>query len=169
MGVLEILPASSPLAILGTLAVVYLAHRFYVWYRLSHVPGPFWASISKFWMVREALKGRQPFSFHEVSKRYGMFLFSLSLSLSPFLSLSLSFSLSLSLSLSLSPFSFLLVSRVLMIMIIGSLARVGPNELITDDPELLRKMMAVRSPYTRGPCNIIPSLSISTRLAPSPH
>jgi len=147
MGVLGILPASSPLVILGTLGVVYLAHRFYIWYRLSHVPGPFWASISKFWMVREALKGRQPFSFHEVSKRYGMFLFSLSL----------------------SPFSLLLVSRVLMIMIIGSLARVGPNELITDDPELLRKMMAVRSPYTRGPCNIIPSLSISTRLAPSPH
>lgn len=35
---------------------------------------------------------------------------------------------------------------------VGSLARVGPNELITDDPDLLRKMMAVRSPYTRGPC-----------------
>lgn len=29
--------------------------------------------------------------------------------------------------------------------------RVGPNELITNDPELMRKMMAVRSPYTRGP------------------
>ncbi|KAH3950795.1 hypothetical protein HBI56_205410 [Parastagonospora nodorum] len=32
----------------------------------------------------------------------------------------------------------------------GSLARVGPNELITDDPEVLRKMMAARSEYTRG-------------------
>ena len=29
--------------------------------------------------------------------------------------------------------------------------RVGPNELITDDPELMRKMMAMRSPYTQGP------------------
>lgn len=30
--------------------------------------------------------------------------------------------------------------------------RIGPNELVTDDPEVLRKMMAVRSRYTRGPC-----------------
>ncbi|EON98757.1 putative pisatin demethylase protein [Phaeoacremonium minimum UCRPA7] len=33
----------------------------------------------------------------------------------------------------------------------GSLARIGPNELVTDDPEVLRKMMGVRSAYTRGP------------------
>ncbi|EAQ90212.1 hypothetical protein CHGG_02147 [Chaetomium globosum CBS 148.51] len=33
----------------------------------------------------------------------------------------------------------------------GSLVRVGPNELLTDDPDILRKMMAPRSPYTRGP------------------
>lgn len=32
----------------------------------------------------------------------------------------------------------------------GSLARVGPNELVTNDPDLLRKMMGVRSSYTRG-------------------
>ena len=34
----------------------------------------------------------------------------------------------------------------------GSLARVGPNELITSDPEVLQKIMAVRSNNTRGPC-----------------
>lgn len=34
----------------------------------------------------------------------------------------------------------------------GSLVRVGPNELITDDPEVMRRMMAVRSEYTRGHC-----------------
>jgi hypothetical protein len=34
----------------------------------------------------------------------------------------------------------------------GSLARVGPNELITSDPEVLQRIMAVRSGYTRGPC-----------------
>ncbi|KAH6845850.1 cytochrome P450 [Chaetomium sp. MPI-CAGE-AT-0009] len=33
----------------------------------------------------------------------------------------------------------------------GSLVRVGPNELVTDDPDILRRMMAARSPYTRGP------------------
>ncbi|KAI1984421.1 hypothetical protein LOZ51_006664 [Ophidiomyces ophidiicola] len=33
----------------------------------------------------------------------------------------------------------------------GSLARVGPNHLITDDPEFTRKILAARSHYTRGP------------------
>ncbi|KAL2157261.1 hypothetical protein VTH06DRAFT_6301 [Thermothelomyces fergusii] len=33
----------------------------------------------------------------------------------------------------------------------GSLVRVGPNEVITDDPDVLRRIMAVRSPYIRGP------------------
>jgi hypothetical protein len=32
---------------------------------------------------------------------------------------------------------------------VGSLVRVGPNELVTDDPEVLRKMMAVRSVCVR--------------------
>lgn len=33
----------------------------------------------------------------------------------------------------------------------GPLARIGPNHLITDDPELTRRMLAARSHYTRGP------------------
>ncbi len=32
----------------------------------------------------------------------------------------------------------------------GSLARIGPNLLLTDDPALLRRISAARSPYTRG-------------------
>lgn len=33
----------------------------------------------------------------------------------------------------------------------GSLARIGPNNLLTDDPELTRRLLAARSHYTRGP------------------
>ena len=33
----------------------------------------------------------------------------------------------------------------------GSIARIGPNNLITDDPELTRRVLAARSHYTRGP------------------
>jgi hypothetical protein len=33
---------------------------------------------------------------------------------------------------------------------IGSPARIGPNLLVTDDPELLRHMSAPRSKWTRG-------------------
>ena len=39
-----------------------------------------------------------------------------------------------------------------LIMGTGSLVRVGPNEVITNDPEVLRRVMAVRSTYTRGHC-----------------
>ncbi|KAK3326091.1 cytochrome P450 [Apodospora peruviana] len=90
-------------SLLGALVVAYLARVVYQWYRLSHIPGPFWAAFSKYWMVRESLNGRQPITIKKATDQY------------------------------------------------GSLVRIGPNELVTDDPEVLRKMMAVRSPYTRGP------------------
>lgn len=34
---------------------------------------------------------------------------------------------------------------------IGSLARIGPNDLVTSDPELWMHMSAVRSNYSRAP------------------
>ncbi|OAR05796.1 hypothetical protein LLEC1_04638 [Akanthomyces lecanii] len=73
------------------------------WSRLSHVPGPFWAALSKYWMVSQSLKGQQPYAIQQANERY------------------------------------------------GSLVRIGPNELATDDPEMLRRMMAANSRYSRGP------------------
>ena len=35
-------------------------------------------------------------------------------------------------------------------MVPGSLARIGPNELVTTDPSLIKRMSAVRSPYRRS-------------------
>ncbi|RDW73551.1 hypothetical protein BP6252_07458 [Coleophoma cylindrospora] len=32
----------------------------------------------------------------------------------------------------------------------GRLARIGPNDLVTSDPEVMRRMLAVRSPYRRS-------------------
>ncbi|KAL2849496.1 cytochrome P450 [Aspergillus pseudoustus] len=32
----------------------------------------------------------------------------------------------------------------------GHLVRIGPNDLVTDDPKIIRRMSAVRSPYTRS-------------------
>jgi hypothetical protein len=32
----------------------------------------------------------------------------------------------------------------------GSIVRVGPHTLVTDDPDVLRRMSAVRSPYRRS-------------------
>src|SRR5689334_12208375 len=61
--------------LLGAAAVVYFLHSLLRWYRLSHVPGPFWAAFSKYWMVRESLKGRQPTALKEVTDKYGRFRF----------------------------------------------------------------------------------------------
>lgn len=33
----------------------------------------------------------------------------------------------------------------------GKIARIGPNDLVTCDPELQRRMLGVRSPYSRAP------------------
>ena len=103
------------------LSAIYLVYTWYEWRRLSHVPGPMWASLTKLWMVRQSLRRRQPFAFKEAHATYGT-------KIQVFQSPS-----------TLTDHS-------------GSLVRVGPNEVVTNDPEVLRKIMAVRSTYTRGDC-----------------
>jgi hypothetical protein len=110
---------STSLAV--ALLIIYLVHTWYEWRRLSHVPGPTWASLTKLWMVRQSLRRRQPFAFKEAHATYGT-------KIQP---------LELPPGLTYPP---------------GSLVRVGPNEVVTNDPEVLRKIMAVRSTYTRGDC-----------------
>jgi hypothetical protein len=59
---------------IGVLAAALLAYGVRLalqWRRLSHVPGPLSASLTKGWMVRESLKSRQPISFKEVNDKYG--------------------------------------------------------------------------------------------------
>jgi hypothetical protein len=51
--------------------LAYLVRLVLQWRRLAHVPGPFWAALSKAWMVRESLKMRQPTSFKELNDKYG--------------------------------------------------------------------------------------------------
>lgn len=57
--------------IFGLATLLFLADWLRVWYRLSHVPGPFWASLSKYWMVRESLKGQQPYAIQKANEKYG--------------------------------------------------------------------------------------------------
>ncbi|KAG5803877.1 hypothetical protein H9Q74_011296 [Fusarium xylarioides] len=99
--------ADHPRAVIATavlgLVVLFVADTLRTWYRLSHVPGPFWAGFSKAWMVRQSFKGIQPYAIQQANEKY------------------------------------------------GSLVRIGPNELATDDPKLLKRMMSSRSAYTRGP------------------
>lgn len=43
-----------------------------------------------------------------------------------------------------------LIFEVVTYLDIGPLARVGPNHLLTDDPEYVKRILAVRSKYARG-------------------
>lgn len=63
-------------AIAGTLVALFLARTLRAWYRLSHVPGPFSGGFSKWWMVRESLRGTQPYAIRDVIEEYGeLYLF----------------------------------------------------------------------------------------------
>lgn len=48
-----------------------LAREFYSWYRLSHVPGPFWHGITGFSMARAALNGSVHEYYMELHEKYG--------------------------------------------------------------------------------------------------
>jgi hypothetical protein len=58
---------------LGAVVSWIAAPLFYEWYRLSHIPGPFWASFSKYWMVSQSLKGQMHSALKEVTDKYGWF------------------------------------------------------------------------------------------------
>jgi hypothetical protein len=63
--------ATLAIGVLSAALFAYVVRLVLQWRRLSHVPGPFLASLSKAWMVRESLRGRQPISFKEVNDKYG--------------------------------------------------------------------------------------------------
>ena len=88
-----------------TIALLLLAlifNRILVYRRLSHIPGPAWAGISRLWQMRACVSGRQHLIYGEMCQKY------------------------------------------------GGLARIGPNILITSDPDQIRRMCAPRSDYRRG-------------------
>lgn len=115
---------SSPtfVTLLATLAAaLFCLDSFRRWYRLSHVPGPLWAGISKLWLIRHSLSGRQPHAIQQLNEQYGRSSFT---------------------------------SRALLadLWFSGSLVRVGPNDLASSDPEVIRRIMGARSIYVKGPC-----------------
>lgn len=63
---------SSVLGSVVLLAIAaYLTRWFFQWQRLSHIPGPTFAALSKFWLIRVGLKGRSAHAFKELQDRYG--------------------------------------------------------------------------------------------------
>ncbi|KIW13508.1 hypothetical protein PV08_08696 [Exophiala spinifera] len=91
---------------IALLLLVYTLTKYFLgWYRLKHIPGPFWAGVTKFWQLKHTWNGTLYLESAEACFKYGT---------------------------------------------LGPLIRVAPDELITSDPELLRRMLNVRSPYRRS-------------------
>lgn len=84
----------------GALLFYYVASSFAAWYRLRHIPGPFLASFSYLWLMRNNFLGISSTQLVRI-KKY------------------------------------------------GSLVRVAPNYVLTDDPVALRRISGARSIYGR--------------------
>lgn len=90
-------------AAVSTLILFAIVNAVRSYRRLSHIPGPRIASISRLWLLKSLLGPRNHLNVFETNLKY------------------------------------------------GPLARIGPNLLLTSDPELVRRMHAPRSPYRRSP------------------
>lgn len=67
-------PTMAPSAIGSVLLlalVAYLTHWYLQWRRLSHIPGPTFAALSKLWLIKVGLNGRSPHAFKELQDQYG--------------------------------------------------------------------------------------------------
>jgi hypothetical protein len=112
------------ISLLGAIFIfAFVLHRAWIWYRLSHVPGPFWGSFSKYWLLRNSVQGNMYLQLREACDRHGTLLETLFPILSCF-------------------------SRAETFL--GSLVRVGPNEVVTNDYEVIRRINAPRTPYVRS-------------------
>ncbi|KAL1641284.1 hypothetical protein SLS58_006186 [Diplodia intermedia] len=97
-------PATVLSLALAALALYFVAHACSRRFRqLAQFPGPWFAAHSRWWLVRVVNSGRSPYTFVDVSKKY------------------------------------------------GSMARIGPNHLLTTDPDFVRRILSAHSHYTRGP------------------
>lgn len=99
---------ARPAAILclaaAAIGLYFVAHLFSRRHRqLAQFPGPRWAAHTRLWLARVVNSGRSPYTFVDVSKKY------------------------------------------------GPMARIGPNHLLTSDPDFVRHILSAHSRYTRGP------------------
>ncbi|EJT78992.1 hypothetical protein GGTG_04083 [Gaeumannomyces tritici R3-111a-1] len=134
------LSGATVLALLGTALLLVLALWTYSsWSRLRHIPGPPSAGLSKWWMFRSSISGNMHLALKDVVDKYGKY--------QPkpgrFRSIQGSSAGRLPVPGAWDPMQ----SR----RDAGPLARIGPNTLVTNDPDVLRKLWAVRSPYKKGP------------------
>lgn len=119
----EIPSTSTLLACVGVgLVIVLAARQIFLWHRLSHIPGPKFAGWSVGWQLYGAMGGRYHEKLREAADTYGK----------------------------LSHTQQMLRRVSDANRTPGPLVRIGPNELLCTDPDVLRRMSGVRSHYTKG-------------------
>lgn len=105
-------------------------HTLRQYCRLRHIPGPPSAGFSKWWLARAVQSGRTHLDLYEVCRKYGT-------------SSRYEDNLYLSRAAMFKPAKTFYPR-------IGSIARVGPKDLITSDPDLMKHMLNVRTRYKRS-------------------
>lgn len=106
---------------IGSVIGYFILVQYLSYRRLSHIPGPRLAAWSNLWLVRAIWGQQSHVNINEVSRRYGITIISSGGSETRSLT-----------------------------DIIGPLARIGPNDLITTDVGLVHRIQAARSPYKRS-------------------
>jgi hypothetical protein len=114
-------PVSGIIAII--VAYVFVS-TFLRWYQLRQFNGPPFAWLSALWMTRKILTMQSHQEFLNISKTYGR-----------------SHTISNSLR---------CVKRGLTCCQLGNLCRIGPNDLLTDDPEVALYMGKAKSKYRKS-------------------
>ncbi|KLU81408.1 hypothetical protein MAPG_00498 [Magnaporthiopsis poae ATCC 64411] len=127
-----VLSGATVLTFLGTALLLVLGLWTYSsWSRLRHIPGPSSAGFSRWWMFRSSISGNMHLALKDAVDKYGKYINRKSPGDSTKASRA--------------------KSKARTLRNAGPLARIGPNTLVTNDPDVLRKMWAVRSPYKKGP------------------
>jgi hypothetical protein len=62
--------AAAPL-ILGAATVYVTVQSIRSWASLRHVPGPRWAGVSKWWLLRNTMSGKMHLALKQVCDEYG--------------------------------------------------------------------------------------------------
>lgn len=114
-----------------TLLVIFVVTRAKTWWRLREFKGPWLASISSISMAKIATSGRMNEIYTEINKKYGKAFPSFFPSSSP-------------------NFSRHQQIDQLADKETGDLARIGSNDLLCSDPEVIRYMSSTRANWHRS-------------------
>jgi hypothetical protein len=102
------------------LAYILFSSIYVAHTHLSDIPGPVVAPYSRIWMLLALISENCNIWYYETNRKYGKYTAEISH-----------------------------ITRLIKYLL-GVLARIGPNHLLTSDPDIFRQILNVRSEYERG-------------------